>query len=127
MSEEEALVLDKSVVFYSPKYNLRIEITHPKTQKTDPTAAYYEGAKFAEFCDGLFQTDDPKIIEALDKRNDVFRADDPRVKALEETAHLEPEEREQALKLLEKVGNIGKFAERKPALPSLVTSRGERK
>ena len=119
MSEE----LTELVGFYCPRYSLRIEITHPSSLTTDPAAAQHPERKMVQFVDGLYSTDDPEIIAALDKRSDVYRVDDPRVSALEEIANLEPEEKDKAMRLLEKVGNIGEFAKRKPTLPSLIDKR----
>lgn len=121
MSEKELEKLETLVEFYCPAYNRTIEITHPRELVTDPRAAYYDGRKMVKFNNGLYATDDPEIIEALDKRTDVYRKDDPRVAALEEVNLAEPEDKARALGLLEKVGNIGSFDRPKANVPSLVS------
>ena len=120
VTTEETAVLEPLVGFYSPRFNLQVEVTHPKEMITDPTAQHYEGLKVAKFVDGFYSTDDPEIIEALDKRPDVFRMGDPRVLAYEETAGLEPEEREQALRVLERVSGIGGFEKGRANAPGIV-------
>lgn len=65
------------VAYLSRRENLRIQVNQVDSEVEDPTAARHPGLKMAEFNDGIFATDDLEIIEALDKRHDVWRADDP--------------------------------------------------
>lgn len=118
--DSEGTVLEERVGFYCPRFSLRIEITHPQSLKTDPTAYDHPDRKMVQFVDGLYSTDDPEIIAALDARPDVYRMDDPRVAALEETAGMEPEEKEKALRLLERVGGVGEFAKPRANVPGVV-------
>ena len=114
-------ILEGVVGFYCPAYNRMIEVTHPQSLTADPRAFGYPDRKMVQFREGWYSTDDPEIIEVLDKRSDVYRADDEKVAALEEVNHLEPEEKAQSLRLLEKVGNIGSFHKQKANVPSLVS------
>ena len=65
------------VGFRSNRLNMRIEVTHGRSQITDAAGMLHEDVKTVEFHDGLFSTDDPEIVEFLEKRPDVWRADDP--------------------------------------------------
>ena len=122
---KEDAVLEKVVGFYCPRYNLRIEITHPDSLTDSPTAANYKDRKMVQFLDGLYQTSDPEIIAALDKREDVFRLDDPRVQAHEKLAGEEPEDKAKAMRLLESVADIGAFPKQKANIPGIIpTTRG---
>ena len=126
MEEEElkGTPLQKLTEFYCPKYNLTIEITHPKSLTDDPRAYGYPDRKMVQFRNGWYSTDDPVIIKALDKRSDVYRSDDPRVAALEEVNLQEPEDKASALRLLERHSSIGSFEKPRVNVPSLVT-RGD--
>ena len=107
------------VAFYCPRYNLAISVNNPASYSVDPSAPIHPEAKVVKFEEGFFSTDDPEVITFLDARSDVYRLDDPRVAALEETAGMEPEEREKALRLLEKVGGVGSFEKRRVSVPSI--------
>ena len=69
--------LRKPVVYRSNRHSLTIEVKGARSQTADLKAATHPDVKQAKFRDGVFQTDDPEIAEALDKRSDVWRADDP--------------------------------------------------
>lgn len=113
-------VLEERVGFYCPGYSLRIEITHPQSLTADPAATHHPDRKMVQFVNGLYSTDDPEIIAALDKRNDVYRVDDPRVPVLEEVAGEEPEDKEKILRAVQKAGNIGEFSKRRAPLPGII-------
>lgn len=119
-SEDKGTPLEERVGFYCPRYSLRIEITHPQSLTADPSAPQHPERKMVQFLDGLYSTGDPEIIAALDKRGDVYRTDDPRVRALEKTANMEPEERAKALKLLEDVGGVGEFSKPRANVPGTI-------
>lgn len=65
------------VVFRCNRLNLTIEVKGALSQTRDLKAATHPDVKQAKFQDGIYQTDDPVIVEALDKRGDVWRMDDP--------------------------------------------------
>ena len=113
-------VLEKRVGFYCPRYSLRIEITHPQSLTADPAATQHPDRKMVQFVNGLYSTDDPEIITALDKRNDVYRVDDPRVPVLEEVAGEEPEDKEKILRAVQKASNIGEFSRHRGNLPGMI-------
>ncbi len=69
--------LQKPVVYRSNKHNLTIEVKGALSQTRDLKAATHPDVKQAVFRDGVFQTDDPAVVEFLDKRSDVWRMDDP--------------------------------------------------
>lgn len=119
-NQEATGVLQERVGFYCQRYNLRIEITHPQSLTADPSAAQHPDCKMVQFNDGLYSTDDPEIIAALDARSDVYRTDDPRVRALEKTASMEPEDKAKALRLLEDVGGIGEFSKPRVNIPGTI-------
>lgn len=123
--DSEGTPLEERVGFYCPRFNLRIEVTHPKSLTDDPAAAQHPDRKMVQFSEGFYSTDDPEIIKALDKRDDVYRMDDPRVQALEETTGMEPEEREKALRLLQKVGGVGEFSKRRATVPGIISAPRE--
>lgn len=117
---QEGKPLEERVGFYCPRYSLRVEITHPQSLVTDPAAPQHPDRKMVQFIDGLYTTDDPEVIEALDKRDDVYRLDDPRVQALEEVAAEEPEEKEKILRILQRTSNVGKFSKRRANIPGII-------
>lgn len=69
--------LRRPIVFRSNRLNLTIEVKGALSQTAKPNAAVHPDVKQAIFRSGVFQTDDPVIVEALDKRPDVWRMDDP--------------------------------------------------
>ena len=69
--------LRKPVVFRSNRLNLTIEVKGALSQTAHPNAALHPDVKSATFRSGVYQTDDPVIAEALDKRPDVWRMEDP--------------------------------------------------
>jgi len=66
--------LAELVVFQTAKLSLRLQTKGSPTELQDPAAAQHLGTKWAIFRNGLFQTDDPEIIQVLDARSDVWRA-----------------------------------------------------
>lgn len=69
--------LRKPVVFRSNRLNLTVEVKGAPSQLRTPNAALHPDVKQAVFRSGVFQTDDPVIVEALDKRPDIWRMEDP--------------------------------------------------
>ena len=69
--------LRKPVVFRSNRLNLTVEVKGAPSQTRDLKAATHPGVKQAAFRSGVYQTDDPEVAEALDKRPDVWRMEDP--------------------------------------------------
>jgi len=69
--------LREPVVYRSNRHNLTVEVKGAASQVQDPAASVHPQVKQARFRDGVYQTDDPEIVEALDARSDVWRADDP--------------------------------------------------
>lgn len=69
--------LRQPVVFRSNKLNLTIEVKGALSQTAKPNAAVHPDVKQAIFRSGVFQTDDPVVVDFLDKRSDVWRMDDP--------------------------------------------------
>jgi len=69
--------LVEPVVFRSNKHNVRIQINQARSETETPDAALHPDVKMAIFRDGVYQTDDPEIVDVLDKRTDVWRAEDP--------------------------------------------------
>lgn len=69
--------LREPVVFRSNRHNLTIEVKGATSQTQEPAAALHPQVKQAKFQDGVYQTDDPEIVEVLDRRSDVWRANDP--------------------------------------------------
>jgi len=65
------------VVFRSNRLNLTVEVKGALSQTAHPNAALHPDVKSAAFRSGVYQTDDPEIADALDKRPDVWRMDDP--------------------------------------------------
>lgn len=68
--------LTEPVVFQTNKLNLRLQIKGSPSELRDPAAAQHLDTKWAIFMDGLFQTEDPEIIQVLDARPDVWRTTD---------------------------------------------------
>lgn len=102
--------------FYSRRRNINIQIKSARSETSDPAAAFHPEAKFAKFQEGVYWTDDPEIIQALDKRDDVYRLDDPRVAAFEEVAGMEPEDQASHLRLLDKAAPGMEFAPTRPSV-----------
>jgi len=69
--------LRRPVVFRSNRLNLTVEVKGALSQTAKPNAAVHPDVKQAIFRSGVYQTDDPVIVEALDKRPDVWRMEDP--------------------------------------------------
>lgn len=69
--------LGKPVVFRCNRLNLRLQVSGARSESQDPTATLHPDVKMAVFRDGVFQTDDPEIMEFLDRRSEVWRMDDP--------------------------------------------------
>lgn len=69
--------LRKPVVFRSNRLNLTVEVKGAPSQTRDLKAATHPDVKQAAFRSGVYQTDDPEVVEALDKRPDVWRMEDP--------------------------------------------------
>jgi hypothetical protein len=68
--------LTEPVAFQTLKLSMRLQIKGSPSEQQDPAAAVHPLTKWATFLNGLFQTDDPEIIQVLDARDDVWRAGD---------------------------------------------------
>ncbi|MFH1485109.1 MAG: hypothetical protein ABIH46_03475, partial [Chloroflexota bacterium] len=68
--------LSEPVVYQTLNLNMRLQIKGDPSELREPAAAQHLGTKWAIFMHGLFQTDDPEIIQVLDARDDVWRAGD---------------------------------------------------
>lgn len=64
------------VVYQTLKLSMRLQIKGAPSELQTPDAFQHLGTKWAIFSNGLFQTDDPEIIQVLDARDDVWRASD---------------------------------------------------
>lgn len=69
--------LRNPVAYRTNRANMRIEIKGAPSQTRDPDAMLHPDVKTVEFRDGVYSTNDPEIVEALDARTDVWHADDP--------------------------------------------------
>jgi len=68
--------LSETVAFQTRKLSLRLQVKGAASELRTPAAAQHLETKWAIFRDGLFQTDDPEIIQVLDARPDVWRTTD---------------------------------------------------
>lgn len=87
--------LKETVAYRSHRANMRIEVRGAPSQLREPDAMLHPDVKIAEFRDGVYSTDDPDIVEFLDRRTDVWRLDDP---ASELRTRFGPEEYERLRK-----------------------------
>ena len=69
--------LKEPMTYRSNRLSLRIEVKGGPSESHSPASTLHDDVKMVEFRDGLYTTTDPEIVEALDRRTDVWRTDDP--------------------------------------------------